>query len=162
MEQIFLYKKHFIFLTLFHPVIKKILRQHWIQNKRKNAKILTILVITRYSLYLYKFSSKSVFLSINHLNNLNSSNRRSIVFLVCQFRVQTRMQRFRTTTFLEPFVVPFLFVKHLCACRILNNRFVGMEPFYRNFVIGQRWKLKVPKTRVGFRVDSKLHPDVGP
>lgn len=72
------------------------------------------------------------------------------------------MQRFRITTFLESFVVPFLFVKHLCACRILNNRFVEMEPFYRNFVIGQRWKLKVPKTRVGFRVDSKLHPDVGP
>lgn len=61
----------------------------------------------------------------------------------------------------RPFISLFSLCETWCLSYTLQLLW-GMEPFYRNFVIEQRWNLEVPKTRVGFRVGSKLHPGVGP
>lgn len=84
----------------------------------------------------------------HHLNNLNSSNRRSIVLLVCQFHVQTRMQRFSyyyycyfPRTFIRR--SHFFSLKHLCAFRVFNI-IASWEwsPFTVISFIGQRWKVE--------------------
>lgn len=138
MQQNNFYTKN-VFSTLFHSK-KKILRQHWIRNKRK-----TILLIYPFIQIFIKIRISF----LQHGSNNYSSNRRSIVLLVCQISRPNENAKI----FLEP-----------CSFHFFST-FASREwsPFtvISSLDNDGSWKL----LRLGrvFRADSKLpDPDVGP
>lgn len=138
MQQNNFYTKN-VFSMLFHSK-KKILRQHWIRNKRK-----TILLIYPFIQIFIKIRISF----LQHGSNNYSSNRRSIVLLVCQISRPNENAKI----FLEP-----------CSFHFFST-FASREwsPFtvISSLDNDGSWKL----LRLGrvFRADSKLpDPDVGP
>lgn len=126
----------------FYIKKKTCFRRSFIVKKKKkfSGNIETFVTNEKLFYLYYPFSLKSEYHSCNTNNYYSNSLKIQVIDvpLYCSF---AKFPNENAKHFLEPPARSISFQ---------HETFAGMEPFYRNFVIGQRWKLKVAKTRAGF------------